>query len=238
MNVTSNLANINDDEINIKIVLDTDTVEYSEDIDIRRVALLSISGDVHWCVDVFGLLSSFTKQSIENGRRSFCAEKYNRKCAIYKENNIDYWLVYNYSDNPKDDFLCVTTVDNILKLVVDYYIKVTVYDGSDIVLLRDFMNFEEKIPFKEYCSSKISTYDGYLLVIRKLLLMAEGEREKENKGYNVWTLAEHILSETDVSDKDLNRYINEHKCPVCGCYFTSYETECVKCKFNGVNNDS
>ena len=109
----------------------------------------------------------------------------------------------------------------------------TVYDGAEIVLLRDFMTIKSEITVSKYQTSKVVTYDGYLKVVRKLLLMAEESGYEEN----VWDLAESRRCAFNLLDEDFDSYIDKHICPVCGCYFTSYETKCIECVFEEINID-
>ena len=232
---SSDTHTVEKSQFDVQAWLDSNIVDNenacNHDIDVRRVALLSLSGDIHWCVDCFGLLSVFTEQLLQNPSRNYCVENYNRKCAFYEENGASYWLVYNYSDQPSKDFLYVTTIENMLNL--DNTQGVTVYDGSEIALLHDFMQTSLVSFGKEHGFSKKSTYNAYLSIIRNLLIVAEKSKKR-----NVWIIAEQIRKECSECGEDLKGFIDNHVCPVCGCYFTSYECECVRCGFDGINTEA
>lgn len=220
------------DWLNSNIIDDSENNSYS--IDTRRVALLSMSGDVQWCFDCIGLFSPFTK----NGLKHFGFDETNvpfiRKCAVYVENNITYWLVYHYSNDAEIDFLVVTSMASMTNMVgIDSKsMPYTMYVEKEISLLRDYMKAAPNIVTQEYGSSKTSTYDGYLLISRELLIFTEQTYKHEFQRDNIWKLAKFMRKQSTVSDKCLEEYLEEHTCRICGCYFTSYEMKCVECGFD------
>lgn len=220
------------DWLNSNIIDDSENNSYS--IDTRRVALLSMSGDVQWCFDCIGLFSPFTK----NGLKHFGFDESNvpfiRKCAVYVENNITYWLVYHYSNDAEIDFLVVTSMASMTNMVgIDRKsMPYTMYVEKEISLLRDYMKAAPNIVTQEYGSSKTSTYDGYLLISRELLIFTEQTYKHEFQRDNIWKLAKFMRKQSTVSDKCLEEYLEEHTCRICGCYFTSYEMKCVECGFD------
>lgn len=237
-----NLCRTSDDNIDDKrngliIGFDSDSVDDIESqncyIDTRRLALLSISGDVSWCDDSFGFLSSYTKQILERRNIADKNEPFKRKCAVYVEENVSYWLMYNYSNKSDIDFLVAIAMNDIKG---NMFGKGTIYTEEQIRLLRDYMKTDPSIFTNKYNYCKVSTYDGYLLINRNFLLQAEPEFEKENKNSSIWMFAEKLRHKSDVLDRDLEKYINNHICPKCGCYFTGFESKCVKCG-NCIIND-
>lgn len=220
------------DWLNSNVIDDSENNSYS--IDTRRVALLSMSGDVQWCFDYIGLFSPFTK----NGLKHFGFDESNvpfiRKCAVYVENNITYWLVYHYSNDAEIDFLVVTSMASMTNMVgIDRKsMPYTMYVEKEISLLRDYMKAAPNIVTQEYGSSKTSTYDGYLLISRELLIFTEQTYKHEFQRDNIWKLAKFMRKQSTVSDKCLEEYLEEHTCRICGCYFTSYEMKCVECGFD------
>lgn len=220
------------DWLNSNVIDDSENNSYS--IDTRRVALLSMSGDVQWCFDCIGLFSPFTK----NGLKHFGFDESNvpfiRKCAVYVENNITYWLVYHYSNDAEIDFLVVTSMASMTNMVgIDRKsMPYTMYVEKEISLLRDYMKAAPNIVTQEYGSSKTSTYDGYLLISRELLIFTEQTYKHEFQRDNIWKLAKFMRKQSTVSDKCLEEYLEEHTCRICGCYFTSYEMKCVECGFD------
>lgn len=220
----------NSGPISVEITFDLDQIITTDssiyDIDLRRVALLSMTGDLYWCADIFGLLSCYTKAIVEDCELDHCVEKYNRKCAMYMEDGVSYWMVYNYSSEYKEAFLFVTTFDDAMNL--KNTIDCNIYHGAQISLLRDFMEVKDRIILKEFGSSKRATYDAYLSVNRSLLWVAKDQ----HKGETIEELLKAAQLKrylSGVSDEDLECYVDEHTCPVCGCYFASYETECTHC---------
>lgn len=228
---------VEDDRFRINDWLASNIIDDAENnsyrIDTRRVALLSISGDVQWCVDCIGLFSAFTK----NGLKYFGFDDSNtsfiRKCAVYDENSITYWLIYHYSNDAEIDFLEVTSMATIANMagMDGRSLPCTMYVGKEISLLRDYMNAAPDILSQEYGSSKTSTYDGYLLISRSLLIFTEQTYKNEFQKDNIWKLTEFMRKQSAVSDKCLEEYLEEHTCRICGCYFTSYEMKCVECGF-------
>lgn len=228
MSNEDNTREISTKQITIDFGIDLDSTICRHNIDMRRLALLSMAGDVYWCNDCFGLLSAFTKQLLKNRNHSSSSEEYKRKCAVYHEEGISYWLVYNYSSKPDEDFLYVITVEDIVQ--IRNGTECTIHDGEEIALLRDFMTIKPEITLINRRTTKAATYDRYLQVNRELLLMVEEDGEED-----VWELAKSIWQEFDDSDEDLKQYVDHHRCPVCGCYYASFETRCIKCDFDGIN---
>ena len=200
-------------------------------IDTKRVALLSISGDVQWCNDCIGLFSFLT----EDGRKELGFDisdtAFLRKCAVYVENSVSYWLVYHYSHDMKIDFLTFTPISNIVNNDSGFF-EYTMSMNKEISMLRDFMQMLPNIDTKEYGASKISTYDGYLLISRSLLIHFEQKYKNEFRDYSILEIAEFLRKNCGISDESLEQYIEEHTCHLCGCYFTSYEMKCVGCGFD------
>lgn len=221
--------------LNIKAWLDSNVMDVSEDnqysIDTRRVALLSMSGDVVWCSDSMGLFSVFTNAGLKRIKKECSSATFTRKCAVYTENNVTYWLMYHYSQDTQIDFLDVTTMADILNWTDDS-LSCTMYVGKEISLLRDYMGIQADFISKEYADSMITTYDGYVAIIRHIFLSALRKREKEFENDNIWKLAEYMRKKSGFKDSGLDRYIDEHKCQICGCYFTSHEMRCVECGFD------
>ena len=215
--------------------LESNVLDESEDheynIDPKRVALLSMSGDIQWCADCIGLFSIFTKEGMKQLDFNCSNATFIRKCAIYSENNVMYWLLYHKSSSSNEDFLMVLSYAQMANFNGGFCTW-TLYTGKEISLLRDYMKVGSCIISKEYGSSKTSTYDGYLLICRSLLLYVKQKSDKEFKHDNMWKIAEFMRKESGCSDKCLEQYIEEHKCRICGCYHTSYEMKCIECGFD------
>ena len=107
-----------------------------------------------------------------------------------------------------------------------------VYSGKEIELLRDFMSYGKMHFGRQYSLSTAFTYDGYLHIYQKILLYAEREFEKEKIDIAVKEVLKYSMKQCGESDKEFEQYIQTHTCPVCGCFFTSREVECVKCGFS------
>ena len=148
------------------------------DIDTKRVALLSMSGDVHWCADCLGLFSAATDEGLSHFDVDCRNASFIRKCAVYTENNISYWLIYNYSDDTEIDFLDVISMTDAMNLG-DCTAPCTVFTGAEIAMLRDFMKAKPIFTPKEHGNSRIATYDGYLSISRNLFLFAFQKYEND-----------------------------------------------------------
>lgn len=229
---------LSDDRIDDNLIVTTDVekidTDVNCDIDVYRITSLSTTGDIYWCDDCLGVLSCYATPIVEEDD-SICKSKpFNLKCAVYIENNVSYWLMYNHMGT-NDDFLYVITVDdaknNIRNNMTVYG---TVYRGDDISSLRDYMNTCRDNAVCKNADAEISTCEAYLLINRSLLMSCE-EDGNEN---GLWTIAQQIRKNLNRSDEVLEKYIDEHCCPICGCYYTSYETACVKCGFDGINIDN
>ena len=228
----SSTALFDSSSLKIKSGYDSDAINDKEihncNIDTRRIALLSISGDIHWCGDYLGLFSSFTKTILSECGLTYDDKEYMRKCALYVEDGVSYWLVYNYTDEIGEEFMYVTQFEKMTS-----FEKVigegTLYNGKEIELLRDYMIVEENGFSRRYSSSVSSTYDGYVYINREILLHLERESIKEKKNIDVWELVKTMQKANGSRDNKLENYVNCHKCTVCGCFFTSYEEKCAKC---------
>lgn len=208
-----------------------DSEAYSNNIDAQRVALLSLSGDVQWCVDCLGLFSTATDEGLKHFDFDYSNTQFIRKCAVYVENNVSYWLIYNYSEDVEIDFLDIISMADLMN-IGDRTVPCTVFTGTEITMLRDFMKATPNIIPKEYGDSRTSTYDGYLLISRTLFLSALCKHEKEFANVSFRKIAELMRKKSGFSDKCLEQYLEEHTCRICGCYFTSYEMKCVECGFD------
>ena len=217
------------DWLNSNVMDDTDTDMYS--IDTRRVALLSMSGDVKWCADCIGLFSLFTDEGLHNFECDHSKSTFFRKCAVYVEDDVSYWLIYHYSDDIDIDFLSVMPLADIANYN-GRSLSWTMNANKEISLLRDFMKAAPNISTKEYGESRTSTYDGYLLIGRVILSYIEQNIKKELQDYSILEIVELMRKKWGLSDKSLEKYIEEHTCRLCGCYFTSCEIKCVECGFD------
>lgn len=207
-----------------------DSVPPRYNIDTKRVALLSMSGDVHWCSDCFGLFSASTDEGLSHFDIECKSTTFIRKCAVYTENSISYWLIYHYSDDVEIDFLDVIPLADVLNLG-ENKAPCTVFDGAEIAMLRDFMKANNVLAFKEHGNSRTVTYDAYLSISRHLFLYAFKKYEEDFRNTNIKDVAKLMRKKSGISDECLEQYLEEHTCRICGCYFTSHEMRCVECGF-------
>lgn len=208
-----------------------DSKGFSIDIDTKRVALLSLSGDIQWCNDYIGLFSSVTADGLKHFDVDCSKTSYTRKCAVYIEDNSSYWLIYHHSNDLEVDFLNVAPMVDMVNMR-DGIVGCTVYTGSEIAMLRDFMKAAPDMAFKKYGNSETATYDGYLLICRNLLLYAKQKYEKNYSDVTFGKIAELMRKKHGFPDGNLERYLEEHTCLICGCYYTSHEMRCVACGFD------
>ena len=161
-------------------------------------------------------------------------EGYKRKFSIYNENDICYWLIYSYSSQYANDFLCVksfsysATFDDVIG-------GGTVYSGKEIEMVRNFMEVDATAVSSKYSDSVMSTYNGYLSIIRTII---SGLKNKLTDNCNIYEIIQAMKNKHCTHDIELNSFLDEHICPICGCFFTSYECECVKCGFDGINTEA
>lgn len=208
-----------------------DSSAFSNNVDAKRIALLSMSGDVQWCVDCLGLFSIATDEGLKHFDADYGDTRFIRKCAVYVENNVPYWLIYNYSNEAEIDFLDIISMADAVN-IGERIVPCTVFTGTEIAMLRDFMKARPNIVPKEYGDSKTTTYDGYLLISRNIFISAMRNREKEFENVSIRKIAELMHKKSDLSDELLEQYLEEHTCRICGCYFTSHEMRCVECGFD------
>lgn len=198
------------------------------EIDITRLVELSISGDVHWCGDYFGLLKGNLIASDDPHKTVPISQIKN---AVYVQDSISYWLTYYFASDAENDFLQTICYDDMITL--SGYKGYTIYDKEEVDLLRTVLRNIVQDGLMQKPSAVIRTYDSYLQFWRELFAYYEA-REKDT---DAWVLADYVHRKHGDTGLDMGRYVRAHRCPVCGYYFTSSEYQCRKCQFDGINRD-
>ena len=196
-------------------------------IDLDKLAFSCASGEVFWCGDYFGMPQTQLLSPDDPNKNTSITQ---RRQAFYMKNSVKYWLVYYFAADEKDDFLQVFHFNEMLRLCSDL-VDYTVYTQNSVSALRSILRNDNLIIPAQPSPAAIRTYDGYLRIWRKVLSHCEKEMP------DVWSLVVLLHQNTGCSDLYMDRYMQAHRCPVCGYYFSSDEYQCEKCHFDGINRD-
>lgn len=95
-----------------------------------------------------------------------------------------------------------------------------------------------------YPVNALLTYDTYLSLNSLLYSQDQALWSRLRKVVERTQIANDILQEQgepcfldELADKRLEKFINEHRCPVCEEPFRSYDRTCFRCGFDGLNVD-
>lgn len=201
------------------------------DISVERIAQLTLSGDLHWCSDYFGFFKLFGNGLLGETDPNKTVSVDSIEQAYYEENQTPFWLIYYRTAEVTQAFLQVLRIDSDNSVWKE--LQYTGYDGAEITCLNDAMNLESgdgaKVSPTELAMQK--TFDHYIAIWRNLLFTCSDIDEH----FKPWEFAKDSHVVRGESNLLMDAYMRQHRCPVCGCYYTSVETTCIHCSFPDLN---
>lgn len=190
------------------------------EIDMTHLSELTSNGEICWCDDYFGLQNNKLLSEDDPHKETPISHIQN---TIYVQDEIAYWLTYYFAVEASDDFVQAYRYDDLIALAG--YSNYIIYDKNEIGVLQDVLRSEASRKKSLDANIVNSTYDAYFRLWRNLF-------SRKQDCDNVWGLAASMHLKYGKASVGMKRYIKDYRCPRCGYYCLSHESQCFCCGYD------